>query len=703
MKPFSTTTFAVTGDVVPFVFVLALSLHQFKRIARIVIVAVSTCCIVAGCSDNANSAPAADGAANTAAPGAPGLVGSPATSSAPSGSRPSPQTATSLSPASTLAMTCSPASAPSPALATGDLIAADTPGSDGTRMFGVNKPFKLAFTTRAKSSDTLSWQIADAWSTVHASGRIAVVPGANVWTLNCTSALAGYFSVSATLAAQGGTLMARGTRPNGIASFGILPDVSPLLPALGEVRQDLPRFGGQGAAYLLPGQDCCSGDGYRPLYKDLGLAWVNDNRNWYLMEPNGPNTFDPSADHVASFFKQPGLLRLIQLDGIPAWASPTHEITHSYAPTSLSAYQSFMSKVGQESSAVRARYFPNQTNNYYQVTWEPDYGGGLPWRDTDAHFVDMYKATWQGIHATDPHAVVMGVTNAVMGTNAVWLKRLAPLGIGQYLDGVTAHGYYDAGTSPSHPPERLADDPDPAAAANALPASTRALRHAMAAYLKPGAKLFVTETGTSYDIGTSYGPNYPSANVLYAQGAVAVRTHLILLGEGADLTYVFYMSDIPPPGGYGIFFDLEHPQGGFGPHDISPKPAALAVAAMTRIIDATITLGPIRGTPKGVYAYAFQKTDGGKVISALWTHNNAVWSSSSGFSATYSVPYSLQVDAPGTSGTVSVLDMMGNASNVAYANGRVSLALTEAPIYVIANDAALAKANATTPEGYVGP
>jgi len=697
MKRFSTTTFAVTDDVVPFVCVPSIRVHPLKKIARTVIVAVSTCCIAAGCSDNANSAPPANGATIAAAPSAPGSAGSPDTNGT------SPPTATPASPSSTLAMTCSPASAPSPAPATGDLIEADTPGSNGTRMFAANKTFKLAFTTRAKSSDTLSWQIADTWSTVHASGRIAVGPGANVRTLNCTSALAGYFSVSAKLTGQGGTLMARGTRPNGIASFGILPDVSPLLPALGEVRQDVPRFGGQGAAYLLPGQNCCSGDGYRPLYKDLGLSWVNDNRNWYLMEPNGPNTFDPSTDHVASFFKQPGLLRLIQLDGIPAWASPTNEATHSYAPKSLSTYQAYMSKVGQESNAVRARYFPNQTHNYYQVTWEPDYDGGLPWRDTDAHFVDMYKATWQGIHATDPHAVVMGVTNAVMGTNAVWLNRLGPLGIGQYLDGVTAHGYYDAGTSPSHPPERLADNPDPAAAANALPASTRALRHAMATYLKPGAKLFVTETGTSYDIGTSYGPNYPTANVLYAQGAVAVRTHLILLGEGADLTYVFYMSDIPPPGGYGIFFDLEHPQGGYGPHDISPKPAALAVAAMTRIIDATITLGPIRDTPKGVYAYAFQKTDGGKVISALWTHNNAVWNSSSGFSATYSVPYSLQVDAPGTSGSVSVLDMMGNASNVAYANGRVSLALTEAPIYVIANDAALAKANATTPEGYVAP
>ena len=57
-------------------------------------------------------------------------------------------------------------------------------------------------------------------------------------------------------------------------------------------------FGGQGAAYLLPGQDCCSGDGYRPLYKDLGLSWVTDNRNWYLMEPNGPNGVAPPSDRL---------------------------------------------------------------------------------------------------------------------------------------------------------------------------------------------------------------------------------------------------------------------------------------------------------------------------------------------------------------------------------------------------------------------
>ena len=49
--------------------------------------------------------------------------------------------------------------------------------------------------------------------------------------------------------------------------------------------------------------------------------------------------------------------------------------------------------------------------------------------------------------------------------------------------------------------------------------------------------------------------------MLYAQAAVVARTHLILLGEGADMTYVFYLADMPDAApGYGIFFELDHPK-----------------------------------------------------------------------------------------------------------------------------------------------
>jgi hypothetical protein len=624
--------------------------------------------------------------------------------SAPGSAKPGARRAALVSvaepdPSDTPPMRCSAPAPPAAAKDGGDAIEADTPGSDGTRMFALDVPVRVAITTRAKAADTVEWQIRDAWNTVKASGRFPVKAQPGTYTLACTSGAAGYFSVSASLASGKTTLPSRGTRPAGIASFGVLPDVSSALPPVTYAHPDQHRFGGQGAAYLKPGEDCCSGDGYRPLYTDLGLTWVNDNRNWYMTEEKGPNTFNASADNLAPFFKPGDLLRLIQLDGIPAWASPTKERTHSWAPASLDAYRAYMKRVGEESNTVRKSWFPRQTHNYYQVTWEPDYEGGLPWKDTDANLVAMYKATHEAIHAGDPNAVVMGLTLSNLASNAKWLRRLAPLGIGKYLDGVSAHGYYDVGTSPSHPPERF--DADPSTAAKAMPGMMRDLRRAMTETVKPGAKLFVTETGVSYDLGSKYGPGSPNWNVLYAQGAVVARAHLILLGEGADVSFVFYSADIPNETGYGIFFDLVNPQGGFGQKQISPKPAAMAVAAMTRLVDGTTTMGYVNDTPKGVYAYAFQRLNGGKVVTALWTHDNSVWPGANGFDAGHAVNYSLAVDGPTKSGSVTVFDMMGNASTVQYSDGRVPLVLTEAPVYVVSDNAEAMRANVTRPAGYV--
>jgi hypothetical protein len=613
--------------------------------------------------------------------------------------------ATLLPTAGTLGCTASPATAadasdePPPHVGS-DAITADAPSSDGTRLFALGAPVTVTLSTETSKADVVEWQIRDAWNVVRAAGRVNVAAGAQTFALRCTSSRAGYFALLASLVHGGERLPRRGTRPGGIATFGVLPDLSGVLPPVSYAHQDQHRFGGQGANYLGAGQHCCEGDGYRPLYRLLGLSWANDTRNWYIEEPEHADTFKPGPDTLASYFRPGDIMRLIQLDGIPGWASPTGAATHSYAPASEAAYRSYMSRVGTDSARIRAAYFPNQSNNYYQVTWEPDYDGGLPWRDTDAHFVALYRATYEAIHANDPHAIVMGPTNASVRENVRWLERLTPLGIGRYLDGLTIHGYYDAGTSPSHPPERLATDPDPAKAANALPASMRELRGWMARHLARGAKLFATETGISYDVGSQYGADFPTQNVLFAQGAVVARTHLILLGEGADMTYVFYSSDIPEsPAGYGLFFDLEHLNGAYGASDISPKPAAMVVCAMTRIIDGTTTLGRLSKPPLGIYGYAFQRLNGGKVITALWAHDNAHWSATSGFSETYRVPFTLQVDANGASGRVTVLDAMGNAAELPYRDGRVTLALSESPIYVVSKNASVMKANVTAPAG----
>jgi hypothetical protein len=585
--------------------------------------------------------------------------------------------------------------------ANGDLLEADTP-SDGTRLFAADQRFALVFTARPTQNDTLNWQIRDSWNAVRASGHFPVAAGGTLSTLSCASTVAGYFAVSASLERAHGQLEARGTRPAGIATFGVLPDTSAALPAVRFPYEDLHRFGGQGTAYIAPGQHCCDGDGYRPVYTALGLSWANDNRNWYMEEPKKAGTFDPSSKQLIPYFRRGDIMRLIQLDGIPQWASPTGKETHSYAPTSLAQMKDYMAKVGAESNRTRMTYFPKQRDNYYQVTWEPDADGGLPWRDTDANFIAMYKAVWEGIHQTDPHAVVMGVTYASVQANVTWMRRLGPQGIGRYMDGMTVHGYYDIGTTPSHPPERVTDSGNQGTVPGALPAAMRALRHELRQYLKPGAPLFVTETGISYDIGQAYGKSYPGANVLYAQAAVVARTHLILLGEGADMTYIFYLADMPEAAaGYGVFFELDHPQGAFGAARISPKPAALAVAAMTRIIDGTDTLGPLKGLPKGVYAYAFRRLGRGKIVTALWTHDNDTWNAKTGFSASQSADYRLRVDAPGRSGEVVVFDMMGNASSLPYRDGFARLKLSPTPIYVVSTNAEVFKDAVTTPEGYV--
>ncbi|MBP0588563.1 hypothetical protein J8I87_02285 [Paraburkholderia sp. LEh10] len=104
-----------------------------------------------------------------------------------------------------------------------------------------------------------------------------------------------------------------------------------------------------------------------------------------------------------------------------------------------------------------------------------------------------------------------------------------------------------------------------------------------------------------------------------------------------------------------------------------------------------------------VYGYAFQQLNNGPIITALWTHNNAVWPTASGTcSPAYSTRYALTVDSPGTSGHVALIDMMGNPVSVAYANGVVNLTLTESPIYVVSRNANVFSGKYTAPIGYTG-
>lgn len=589
-------------------------------------------------------------------------------------------------------ITCSPLKTVAGGTPNG-LISAVTSMPDPAGLVPVGQPFSIQFVTNAPSADRVSWSVQDYVGNIRGSGSFAVPAGAQTSTISCTGSASGYFALTSTLSASGGTLPRAGTRPAGIATFGVLPNVSSVLPAATFASQDQHRFGMQG-------------ESDKPqLLADLGVTQAIDGRGLLWMEPNKPNTWTPSLAQVLPVFKTGKVARLVSLNGLPAWASPTgsKEDNSNYAPTDLTYYQSYMARVATEAEQIRTAYFPNMKNNYYQVTWEPN------WADSPANFVAMYEAVYKGVHSADPHAVVMGVTSPNPGTNGWWctgwmLQTYAKLGLMNYLDGITTHSYYTSLVAPEHPPEQY-DTATDYHLHLALDHQMQDLRAEMQS-LKPNMRLWSTEVGVAYDPGITYDTG-PSANQLYAQAAVAARAHLIVLGEGAQVTYFFYGSDYGNEIGYGSFFDTVDPTGNNHATSLSPKPEALAFAAMTRIIDGTQTLGRVNALPSMVYGYAFQRLGGGSVVTALWTHNPANWiaptSTSPGvYSSTAGKRYALTVDSPGTSGKVTVFDLMGNATQVAYTNGVVNLALTEAPIYVVSSNASVMKANVTAPVGYTG-
>ncbi|HEX4150719.1 MAG TPA: hypothetical protein VHY75_00760 [Steroidobacteraceae bacterium] len=554
-------------------------------------------------------------------------------------------------------------------------------GDDKTRTFAHDSSFTIRFNAVTAGSDVINWRIEDYKGTPVTSGVLSIDSGATAADLRCTSNSSGYFAVYAQLQSSGVTVPEAGSRPAGFASFGVLPDYSRMLPTVSPDPLDRHRFGLQGTNFVESGK-CCDGNGLQPVNRNLGSTWVLDPRSQSKTEPNHPGQYNPAAYPLDVGFKQGKLARIVTLNGIPPWAStaPGTKSSGSYPPKSFSAFQHYMSLVGKETERVRKEFIPNQQRNYYQVTWEPDPGPATHWAGTDSEFVALYRAAWQGLHSTDPKAVVMGPATEGLSSCGAWVDRLAPLGFTKYIDAVSCHGYYTLGASSAKPPEP-AD----------LPGQMQALRKTITALLPPGTKLFITETGVAYPMGTKYSANYPTAEVLARHAEAVVRTHLIFLGEGADVSFLFYSADYTYEVGFGLYFNLDMPHPDFGSPNISPKPAAMAVAAMTRLIDESRSLGALRRMPGGAYGYSFALSDNSHTVTALWAHDAS-------FDA--NITYEFQLDAPGTSGPAVIVDGMGNPTRAEYTDGKVQLALSEMPVYVLSGNISVLKAQLRAPEGY---
>ncbi len=545
-------------------------------------------------------------------------------------------------------------------------------GNDPTQTYTAGSKFSVKFQTESKSSDVIAWQIADYKGTVHASGSIDVSAGTTTATVSCSSTIAGYFAVSAKLKNSGATEPQQGSRPEGYAAFGVLPSVADYVPAF-NASLDTRRVG------LVTANDVEPGTQLQPLNENLGTSWIMTSRAMSLTEPQRAGQYNPATYPIDNAIKEGNLGRVVYLNGLPFWAStaPSPESAGSYPPKSFSYFQSYSQQVAEESVRIDKAYIHNEHTNYYQASWEPDPGPSTEWKGTDAQFVALYKATWEGVHAADPNAKVIGPATQSIGICQSWLERLAPLGFTQYLDGVSCHGYYIIGASSALPPE-----------VGNLPTKIQSLRKAMMS-LMPGKPLLVTETGIGYPMHTKYAANFPTNSVLTEHAEAVVRTHLIMLGEGVDKSFVFYGADFASPQGFGMYFSLDLSDYASG--DLQPKPTAMAVAAATRLVDGSRSLGGLTNLPSGGYGYTFLLADSKHTMTAVWAHNAT-------FNASES--YEVTVDAPGTSGKTVMFDTMGNPQTAEYSNGVVKVTISEMPVYVLSSNVSAAKSHLRAPEGY---
>ncbi len=547
-------------------------------------------------------------------------------------------------------------------------------GNDATQTFTQGSKFTVSFDAVSKEADSLVWSIADYTGKAHASGTIAVSAGTTTATLSCSSTIAGYFAVSAKLSKSGATEPWQGSRPAGFVAFGVLPNVADFVPDF-NVSLDTRRIG------LVGAQDVEPNTGLQPINENLGTSWVMSARSMSTTEPERAGQYNPATYPIDPSLKEGHLAQVVYMNGIPYWAStaPSPEAGGSYPPKSFSAFQSYSALVGKEMARIHKDYIPNQHKNYYQLSWEPDPGPSTEWKGTDAQFIELYKAGYEGLHSTDPDAAVMGPATQSLGICASWLERLVPEGYGKYLDAVSCHGYYIVGASSALPPE-----------AGNLAGKVQALRQTMVKLLPAGTKLFVTETGIGYPMGSHYTASFPTAAVLKEHAEAVVRTHLFMLGEGVDTSFVFYSADFMQHCGFGVYFNL-NVQTNMASGNLEPKPTAMAVAAATRLIDGSRSLGALTNMPAGAYGYTFLLANSKETMTALWAHNST-------FNA--GETYELQVAPIGTSGTVVMFDTMGNPKNVAYSDGMLKVAIGEMPVYVMSSDISAAKAHLRAPKGY---
>jgi len=528
------------------------------------------------------------------------------------------------------------------------------------------------------SPSILTIQVVDQDEKILKKASLSVTPDSNhEWSAlwDAPDNELGFYRVKAHLA-TGTPIEQEGSRNSGYLNYAIVPN-----PAERPLLAPREAFFG-----IFSVSNWFAGSGSM-----LGTRWFSGTSTfWNTLEKDGPGTYAtaraaaPGNIHPKAM--RPGLtigrsnepwvnynwVATYRTSPSMTWAIDPDSgtfVTHALTTAGESHWHNFVEQVALNQQLIST----SPDFNVYKTTWEPanhNYFG------TPEQLVDIHRIAYGAIHAVDPNAVVVGASKNAIGILQETIDLL-DAGLGQYVDGIAIHAYQ------SHveetPPETLG-------------------RLSLRQYLfdlKQALKDRGLEHLKIYDLESGFGSGKSFLGEMKSAEA-NIRSQLILLGEGVQMSTFFTFRNLPEPNGRNWAMFQNHTVENDSKDDnsamwgtgnsfrnlsqyewrVSPKPLVPAYAAMTFLVDGHRPAQVIEAVGGNVesysgedlFGYSYFRGDGQnrKVVLAIWDYGYE--------------PGEVVIETGESS--VEVYDWMGNMSVVTTEGGKLTLSLSNRPVYI---------------------
>ena len=356
------------------------------------------------------------------------------------------------------------------------------------------------------------------------------------------------------------------------------------------------------------------------LIKAMGATWIRDEISWAGVErKKGEYTFDPYFDRYMATAGEMGLRPFIIFD----YGNGLYD--GGNAPTSPEAVTAFVGYC----KALMSRY--EKVCQHWEIWNEPNIFFWKPKPNVD-DYTKLMKAVYPPTKAADPKATIVGVCTA--GTDMKFIEGTLKNGGGKAMDAISVHPY----RYPRSPEE------------SGFLGEMARLKALLEKHGVGDMKVWLTEFG--------YPTQQDKRGVSEARsGAYLVRTclHALTLPYVERLFIYDFQNDGTDPMDNESNFGLIR-------LDNTPKAAYAAHNTMVRMIERKRFARAVEAG-KDVICYEFAG-DKGKTLAA-WPKSQA---------ATLSLGT--------TSKELKLTDLMGNESSVKAADGRLTIPLTEEPIFI---------------------